>query len=313
MAAGNHIRYLKRQDLDLDAWDECIRSSPVGLLYARSFFLDAMTDGQWDALILEDYEAVMPLTWNKKYGFTYLYQPHFVPVLGVFAGHIPPPSLVDFLSAIPSHFRFWDFDCNETNTLPAFTSLPINNVRRKNYFLPLDRSGQQLRQDYKRLARRMLQKVAGLDIDIIRGVEPEEVIEHFQEEYRHRLMHTPEEEYRRITAAARLASAKGHLATYLARTPDGEVLAFYLVLRDDRFVYSVLGGSTEKGKENGAFYLLTDAVIQDHCNTDRIFRFEGSDLPGIAFFNAQFGSYPVQYSHLVLNKLPFPLNLLKKK
>ena len=313
MTAGNHIRYLKRQDLDLDAWDECIRSSPAGLLYARSFFLDAVTDGQWDALILGDYDAVMPLTWNKKYGFTYLYQPHFVPVLGVFAGHIPPPSLVDFLSAIPSHFRFWDFDCNETNTLPAFTSLPINNVRRKNYFLPLDRSGQQLRQGYKRLARRMLQKAAGLNIDIIRGVEPEEVIEHFHEEYRHRLMHTPEEEYRRITAAARLASTKGHLATYLARAPNGEVLAFYLVLRDEKFVYSVLGGSTETGKEKGGFYLLTDAVIQDHCNTDRIFRFEGSDLPGIAFFNAQFGSYPVQYSHLVLNKLPFPLNLLKKK
>lgn len=158
----------------------------------------------------------------------------------------------------------------------------------------------------------MLQKVAGLNIDIVRDVEPGEVIEHFQLEYRHRLMHTPEEEYRRITAAARLASAKGNLATYLARTPDGEVLAFYLVLRDDKFVYSVLGGSTETGKENGVFYLLTDAVIQDHCNTDRIFRFEGSDLPGIAFFNAQFGSHPVQYSHLVLNKLPFPLNLLKK-
>jgi len=313
MTAGNHIRYLKRQDLDLDAWDECIRSSPAGLLYARSFFLDAVTDGQWDALILGDYEAVMPLTWNKKYGFTYLYQPHFVPVLGVFANHIPLPSLVDFLSVIPSHFRFWDFDCNETNTLPAFTSLPINNIPRKNYFLPLNHPGHQLRQGYKRLARRMLQKASGLNIDIVRGVEPGEVIEHFQLEYRRRLVRTPEEQYRRIAAAARLASAKGHLATYLAKKPDGEILAFYLAFQDDKFVYSVLGGSTEMGKEHGAFYLLTDAVIQDHSNSDRIFRFEGSDLAGIAFFNSQFGSYPVQYSHLVMNKLPFPLNLLKKK
>src|SRR5882757_2918986 len=147
MTAGNHIRYVKRQDLDLDAWDECIRLSPAGLLYARSFFLDAVTDGQWDALIMGDYEAVMPLTWNKKYGFTYLYQPHFVPVLGVFAkgarhnGELRPASrisapgelhperpsanLTDFLSVIPPHFRFWDFDCNETNILPTFTSLPI--------------------------------------------------------------------------------------------------------------------------------------------------------------------------------------------
>jgi len=40
---------------------------------------------QWDALVLNDYEAVMPLTWNKKYGIHYLFQPFFCASLGVFA------------------------------------------------------------------------------------------------------------------------------------------------------------------------------------------------------------------------------------
>lgn len=313
MTDGHHIRYLKRQDLDLTAWDDCIRSSPAGLFYARSFFLDEVTGGQWDALVMGDYEAVMPLIWNKKYGFTYLYQPHFVPALGVFNKGGRPAPLADFLSVIPAHFRFWDFDCNENNFLLPHTALPIKNIRRKNYFLSLNRSGQEIRQGYKRLARRMLQKALEARIDIVREVEPDEVIEHFQLEYCRRLIHISEEVYQRFAVSARIARTEGHLATYLAKQPDGLVLAFYLLLHDHKFVYSVLGGSTRAGKENGAFYLLTDAAIQDHCNTDRIFRFEGSDVPGIAFFNAQFGSHPVHYSHFVLNKLPFPVNLLKNK
>lgn len=313
MTDGNHIRYLRRQDLDSAAWDNCVGNSPTGLLYGQSFFLDAVTDGQWDALVMGDYQAVMPLTWNKKYGFTYLYQPHFVPVLGVFNQSRQPASLTDFLTAIPSHFRFWDIDCNEGNTLPTNPRLPIKATVRKNYWLPLNRPGQEIRKGYKRLTRRMLQRAAGLQLDIVRGVEPDEVIDRFRMDYDRRLAHISADVYQRITAVARIAQARGHATTYLAKRSDGQVQAFYLVLKDEKFVYSMLGGSTEKGKENGAFYLLTDAAIQDHSGTDRTFRFEGSDLPGIAFFNAQFGSQPVPYSHLVLNKLPFPINLLKKK
>ena len=36
-----------------------------------------MTGGKWDALVLDDYAAVMPLTWRRKYGTRYLYQPAF--------------------------------------------------------------------------------------------------------------------------------------------------------------------------------------------------------------------------------------------
>jgi hypothetical protein len=313
MTAGNHIRYLKRQDIDQAAWDDCIRSSPAGLLYARSFFLDAVTDGQWDGLVMGDYKAVMPLVWNKKYGFTYLYQPYFVPALGVFYKGTEPVPLAAFLAAIPPHFRFWDFACNEHNTLPARTALPVKNTRRKNYLLPLNRPGPDIRLGYKRLARRMLQRALGSEIEIVRNYDPGKIIDYFRMEYDRRMENISEEAYQRFAASARIAQDQAHLTTYLARQQDGQVLAFYLVLHDQKFVYSALGGSTGAGKDNGAFYLLTDAAIQDHSGTERVFRFEGSDIPGIAFFNAQFGSFPVQYSHLVLNRLPFPIRLLKNK
>src|SRR6266550_2768979 len=74
MHAGNHIHYLQRQDIDLIKWNACITAAPNGLIYARSFYLDAMTAEQWDGLVMGDYEAVMPLPWRRKFGFYYLYQ-----------------------------------------------------------------------------------------------------------------------------------------------------------------------------------------------------------------------------------------------
>ena len=77
------IRYLNRNEIETEKWDHCILQSTNGLIYARSFYLDAMAEN-WSALVSGDYEAVMPLTWNMKYGFTYLYQPYFTKTLGVF-------------------------------------------------------------------------------------------------------------------------------------------------------------------------------------------------------------------------------------
>lgn len=51
----------------------------------------------WDALVLNDYEAVMPLTWNKKYGICYLYQPPFTACLGITGKLVTTATMTDFL------------------------------------------------------------------------------------------------------------------------------------------------------------------------------------------------------------------------
>src|SRR5579871_3301850 len=111
--ASGHIHYLTRHEIDAVKWDACIDAAPNGLIYGHSFYLDAMTSCQWDALVLDDYRAVMPLTWNRKFGFYYLYQPFCTPCLGVFGTPGLPVSA--FLQAIPKKFKLWDIDLNEAN------------------------------------------------------------------------------------------------------------------------------------------------------------------------------------------------------
>ena len=63
-------------------------------------------------LCLNDYEAVMPLTWNKKYGFYYLYQPAFTASLGVFGKNIDEQLVEEFLEAIPAKFKLIEISLN---------------------------------------------------------------------------------------------------------------------------------------------------------------------------------------------------------
>ena len=77
------IRYLRHEEIDKEKWDRCIDNAPNGLIYAYSYYLDAMST-HWDGIVSGDYQSVFPLTWNKKYGIKYLYQPFLTAQLGIF-------------------------------------------------------------------------------------------------------------------------------------------------------------------------------------------------------------------------------------
>ena len=135
MAEGSNITYLKNSEIDKTKWDECLQSAKNGLIYGHSFYLDRMADN-WDALILDDYKAVMPLTWRRKIGVRYLYQPFLTAQLGVFGKNINTDILNQFLDAIPPSFKYWDIYLNPANNynIPGYEL-----YQRSNYTLDLSK------------------------------------------------------------------------------------------------------------------------------------------------------------------------------
>lgn len=304
-----NITYIRNENIDKLKWDHCIENAANGLIYASSFYLDAMSDN-WDALILNDYEIVMPLVWKKKYGFHYLYQPFFIGSLGVF-GNTFVDTINKLLNAIPNQFKYADIDFKEN--IINCEKITLKNVelkKRNNFLLDLNKKYPEIYKEYKRLATRMIKKAVTNKVEIVRDCEPFEVINFYKKNYESEHKNIKPIDYERLLAATNAAFKKGNAATYLGKR-NKETVACYMILKDEKFVYSLIGGSNQEGKNSGAFYLLTDAAIKDHAETDRIFRFEGSDKKGVAFFNSQFNPDPIHYYHLKLNRLPWPLKLLK--
>lgn len=312
MISTYNIRYCLHHEIDTVKWNRCIEEANNGLIYAYSFYLDLMA-GKWDALVLNDYEAVMPLTWNRKYGFCYLYQPYFIPSLGIFGLKDQKVTISDFLNAIPQKFRYWDIKLNESNCFTGNKSnSKINITTSTNYLLNLNKPYAEINAKYRRLSLRMLKKAVDNQVQIDKDGKPVDVIDFYRKLYKSKHKRISSVVFDKLTACTTKCFEKELAKVYLAKLPDGEIIAAYLVLVDKNFVYSLVGGSSEKGKQTGSFYLITDAAIKDHAGSERVFRFEGSDIHGIAFFNTQFGPDSINYHRLINNKLPFPINLLRK-
>src|SRR5690349_17783519 len=158
MAHTFNIQYLSHREIDKPKWDRCVKEADNGLIYGYSFYLDHMAN-QWDGLVLNDYEAIMPLTWNKKYGICYLYQPFLCAQLGVFGKKVDAKTSKSFLQVIPAKFKYWDISLNHQNILHL---KDFNIVLRDNFVLKLLPSYDQLYKNYRENTQRNIKKTLQL-------------------------------------------------------------------------------------------------------------------------------------------------------
>lgn len=68
MSNTSEIRYIKHQNIDTEKWDECVDNAENRRIYATHWHLDRTAE-YWDALVLGDYEYVMPLPVKKNGAF----------------------------------------------------------------------------------------------------------------------------------------------------------------------------------------------------------------------------------------------------
>lgn len=308
------IHYLTYPEIDKTKWDHCIDHAANGLIYAYSFYLDAMAK-QWDALVLNDYETVMPLTWNKKYGIHYLYQPPFTASLGVFGKAFTAQTINEFLKAIPVKFRYWDFDLNHGN---FFQLADFNLYERMNYILPLNESYENLHNNYRDNIKRNIKKAEKLDLTISKNITLAEVILLVREQSK---KFTPigTTDFENFKLLYQFLYKKEKATTYGVYTKEGQLLAAAVFFFSHNRAYYIMVGNHPDGKTLGASHALINAFIKDHAGqsmpdgqTGLLLDFEGSDISGLAHFYSGFGAGMEKYYRIKMNKLPLPIKWFKK-
>lgn len=298
------IRYLKRSEIDEDRWDECISSASNGLIYGYSFYLDAMADN-WDALVLHNYQAVMPLPWRKKWGICYLYQPFLTAQLGLFGNDVSCELFKDFLQQVPAHFQYWDVSFNYHNrcSVPGFTLR-----ERKNYVLPLNNNYNRLYARYRENIRRNIKRASTYKCAVKKQVGVEEVISlalgHPQP--------GSQTDFNKFKKLFSLLDEKQMVATYGIVGADGALLASAVFFYSHNRAYYILVGNHPNGRTLGASHALIDAFITDHAGKNIKLDFEGSDIGNLAFFYSSFGAVEENYPSIHENRLPFWARWFKK-
>ncbi|MBN2175041.1 MAG: hypothetical protein JW731_12985 [Bacteroidales bacterium] len=296
------IRHLKKDEIVVRKWDECIKESVNGMVYANSWYLDIVAEN-WEALVEDDYVRVFPLIPGTKYGIHYLYQPAFTQQLGIFSRNILSEEIVgEFIQAIPQKYKFAEINLNTLNRVPKGK---YKIEQWKNYELDLIKSYDRIRKNYSDNLNRNLKKSEKAGLSILKNVKPDEIIRIFRENKGKKIRRYSDEDYLRFQRLIYSGIYKGKIETYGVFSPHNELCAGIVFLRSDKKMIFLFSGLSETGKELGAMPFLIDHFISENARHHITLDFEGSNDPGLARFYQGFGSKECTYPHLIINNLPF--------
>jgi hypothetical protein len=296
------IEILPSDKIDKQKWDECVKQSGNGMIYANSVYLDHLADN-WDGVIADDYRFVMPVPWRKKYRIKYCYDVPFIQQLGVFGKNLQEDELIEFKNQLAKFSKYGDYAFNYANAV-------IPAEPRNNYILTLSARYEVLKQFYSPNHIGNLSKVNEQHFKYS-AAEVSETIELFIKLYAKRFTHVSASVYKNFLALCKLKEKENNVILRKVYN-DAEVFASVLLLKDERRLYNVMPSTTEKGRQLFAGHYLFDNIVKEFAHTGMILDFEGSDLPGVEKFYKGFGAVNQPYFKMHINRLPLPLRLFKR-
>ena len=303
------INFVENSRIDKFKWDACIFQSCNKNLYANSWYLDVVKP-DWNALVDGDYEAIMPLTWKRKYGVSYLYQPYFTQQLGIFSrDKLSSEKINQFMDAIPSLYKFIEINLNIQNKIDN------DDFEKKllpTHLLNLNQKYDSLALNYSENLRRNIAKAKKNNLHLNHDVEIEDIIDLFRENRGKEVSNFKNKDYQTLKKLSVVIDEKATLNSLGVVNEKGALLAGAIFPEYNGQAVFLFSGLSEEGKEKGAMAYLIDSFIRAKADQELILDFEGSANPNLARFYKSFGSEVREYCQIKRNLLPKPIRWLKK-
>ncbi len=283
------IQYVKRNQLDDDKYNACISASLQSRIYAYTWYLDIVADS-WSVLVLNDYQAVMPLPRCRRFMIQYISQPFFTQQLGVFSKeNIPTESIEQFISNIPKFFLKIALQFNSGNHF-FNDKIEIKN----NFILDLNENYNVLYKRFSKGRKHAIQQGMKKEL-IIEEVAFKEVLILSKENYSFK--EVSEKEYQKLRKLVEVAK-KRNQAIIMGVKKENKLIGGAVFLLDTKRVVYLFSAISQKGKELQVGSFLLNAIIHEHSNSKKMLDFEGSMTPSIASFFKSFGAEIETYSLL---------------
>lgn len=281
------IQLVKRTQLNDDKYNACISKSLQSRIYAYSWYLDVVANN-WSVLVLDDYEAVMPLPWNHKFGLRYITQPFFTQQLGVFSKeNLSKELMCEFIKSVPKRFLKITLQFNSDNQF-----LETSSTKKDNFILALN-------SDYNALYKNFSK---GRKHAILQGLKNELTLEEVPfskvlalSKKNYSFKELSDKEYQKLTTLVQVLKNKQMVSVLGVKWHNQLIGGAVFILDVKRIVY-LFSAISPKGKEMQAGSLLLNTIIKNHATSLKTLDFEGSSIPGVATFFKSFGATNITYS-----------------
>lgn len=273
------IRWVARADLDVEAYDRCIEHFEYPCIYGLSWYLDVMAE-HWAAIVVGDYEAVMPVPYKNRVLFKQIYQPPLVQQLGLFGGDEHDERCFELLRHTSLYIDYTAHRCPD--------SIPHN--KRRNFCLPLTQGwlvhwNNNRQRDLKK-AEKLHPSFSEVPLATVqttwfKSIPSDSGISAYQWQ-----------------ALCSHDSASKMIRCYEVSIDDRPMIRLLTAEYRRRLYYLLPFVLDKKSKEYGLSTYMIHAVLRYRAGYVDVLDLEGSEIEGVARFYTSLGATPVYYAHL---------------
>lgn len=302
------INLCNSQKIDLEKWNDCIAKNANGLIYAQYQYLSFLTKN-WSAIIIDDYEAVMPLPWNSKWGIKYYQAIPFIQQLGLI-GKIDQRLFPVVLKRVVEFAKYGDIFFNFSNQELVNT---IRTDAKTNLVLDLNQDYSYISNQYHKDLIHNLEKAKKYHPIYVENSNYLDTLQIYKHQYGKRFHWISESDFQQLSKTLTFYQSKQQclVRTLIDQTTE-ELLASAILLMDKKRLYLLINAITPRGRQQSSNHLLIDKIINEFSGTDLLLDFEGSEIKGVKDFYMNYNPMVQPYFHYHHNQLRWPINLLKR-
>ncbi len=314
---GDKLKFLRRAEINTDAWNACVKASTQRIIYGYAWYLDAVLprlpgrdpSWKWIGLVLESepgrYEAVMPIPLRRKrvagiFQGWVVHQPFFCQFLGVFgrdASLDPTP----FLQAVQQRFRY-----GSTFSIRSCFPFPVvaDAVQiRINHVIDLTVDYETIYRQYTSDRKRNLRLGQAAGWTFIDSTDLKPLLDLFRKYHADGIDGGVADWAYAIFSGLVDEMSRRNLITLRYAIRDGQIEAGGLFVREGGRIIYLFNAASVIGRQGNARTLLIDQIIREHAGRQILFDFESPEKPSVADFYRSFGAVKESYLTVRWNRL----------
>ena len=277
------LQKIKRKDLDIKKYSKAIEKALNYRIYAEYWYLDVLTDEKWECWICGDYEVIMPIPLQYKFGIKFVLQPFYCQQLGVFYQNEIPDGLFKKFEEKLHQYKVRVYHFNEENT----ERYHPKGEKRVNHLLSLQRDYEEIQKKFRKDRLKDIRRNNKLNLILKEEFDFDLFFELRRKEY------TELESISDLNLTKKFIKALLDSGKYLGYTLYNEQeqpLASCLFSQSKSRVILQFSARNKSIEPRGAATFMRSFIIEKLSNQGLFLDFEGSSIPGIADFNESLGA-----------------------
>ncbi len=279
------IKKFNHKNIDRKKYTSCIQQSMNYRIYAELWYLSIVSPDGYDILVLNDYEAVMPIPYQKKWRFKFVCQPTFCQQLGIFYPEKISSEYFTLFFFCLKKYKVRSYNFNEENT----EYFPPTQERRNNQILFLYPSYNELYSHFYSGRKSEVKKINNSNFIIKTQTSFTDIYELLQDQnlYSNKQI--------KIIKTFMNESIDRNLIHSVSVQKENLILGCIVFLISKNRIINLLSVRNYQIPEQGIITFILNQIIQEFSNSDKILDFEGSMIPGVAWFNKSLGAIDHPY------------------